>query len=414
MVQPIQYLPAPVNPLESALVGLQIGESIRGIRQGREQSQEAAQLKEQYSADLQEAFNVGTPAAFAKLTAKYPQQREAFKQSFDLLSTDQQNNEFMAGVQAFNALQSGNVDAAKSLLDTRIEAARNSGMDTSKLETMRQGLDADPKFVQGTLGMTLSLLDPDRWSKMTETFSQQVKLPVELREMESVIQNRANTYNLSVDQFVSEQQAKVAELTSKGTAAPSLSANSEKTLNESAMKAVVAESTAGKMRDLATRFETLAPTAGALGALQESLAGVYGGQDPETELRKEYVRLRNASVMQNLPPGVASDRDIELAMSGYLPENANPDTIASFLRGVAKMNDIDASQNNATAEWISEVGNLGKARSDIEIGGIKVAKGTTFSDFSRKYVDQFALRQRREREETKAGGRSYMKYATGQ
>jgi hypothetical protein len=413
MVQPIQYLPAPVDPFTRLAEGLVIGQEIGQISAQRQQAEQAAQLQQQYSVDLEEAFNVGTPAAFAKLTAKYPQQREAFKQSFDLLSTDQQNNEFMAGAQAFNAIKSGNIDAAKQLLETRIEAARNSGMDTSKLEMMRSGLDANPEFVANTLGMTLSAIDPERWSKMATEFRAQVKFPVEIAEMESVIQNRANTYNLDVDKFVSEQQAKVADLTSKGTAAPSLSANSEKTLNESAMKAVVAESTAGKMRDLANRFKTLAPTAGVLGAYQESLASVFGTQDPETELRKEYIRLRNASVMQNLPPGVASDKDIELAMSGYLPENADPETIASFLEGVAKMNDVDAAQNNATAEWISEVGNLGKARSDIEIGGIKVAKGTTFSDFSRKYVDQFALRQRREGEETKAGGRSYMKYATG-
>ena len=414
MVQPVTYqnISLPVPNLGEQFAGL--GTAIGAARERMTAQEEAQRLKGQYSADIQRAFDLGTPKAFAELSAKYPQQREAFKQSFEMLSSDQQNNEFMAGAQAFNAIKSGNVDAAKQLLQTRIEAGRNSGQDTSKLESMLTGLDGDPEFVANTLGMTLSAIDPDRWSKMATEFRAQAKFPVEIKEMESVIQNRANTYNLDVDKFVSEQQAKIADFKSKGTAAPTLSANSEKTLNESAMKAVVAEGTAGKMRDLATRFEELAPTAGKLGALEESLASVYGGEDPITELRKEYIRLRNASVMQNLPPGVASDKDIEIAMSGYLSETANPDTIASFLRGVAKMNDIDAAQNNATAEWISEVGNLGKARRDIDIGGVKVAKGTTFSDFSRKYVDKFALRQRREREGTAAEGRSYMKYATGQ
>jgi hypothetical protein len=414
MVQPIQYLNAPVSPFTRLAEGLVIGQEISQVQQQNLAAQQAQQLREQYASDVQRAFDLGTPSAFAELTAKYPQQREAFKQSYELLSSDQQNNEFMAGAQAFNAIKSGNIGAAKQLLQTRIDAAKNSGQDTTKLEAMLTGLDGNPEFVANTLGMTLSAIDPDRWSKMATEFRAQTKFPLEIKEMESVIQNRANTFNLSVDQFVSEQQEKISDLKSKGSAGPTLSAGSEKTLNESAMKAIVAESTAGKMRDLASRFEQLAPTAGALGAFQESVASIIGGQDPETELRKEYIRLRNASVMQNLPPGVASDKDIELAMSGYLPENANPETIVSFLKGVAKMNDIDAAQNNATAEWISEVGNLGKARSDIEIGGINVAKGTTFSDFSRKYVDQFALRQRREREQIGASGRSYMQYATGQ
>lgn len=185
MVQPIQYLNAPVSPFTRLAEGLVIGQQIGQIQQQNLAAQQAQQLKEQYSADVQRAFDLGTPSAFAELTAKYPQQREAFKQSFELLSSDQQNNEFMAGAQAFNAIKSGNIDAAKQLLQTRIEAARNAGQDTSKLEAMLTGLDVNPDFVANTLGMTLSALDADRWSKMATEFRASVAEPFNLKKLEA-------------------------------------------------------------------------------------------------------------------------------------------------------------------------------------------------------------------------------------
>lgn len=414
MVQPINYLPQVRSPVESLLQGLQIGQVFQQNRLKQEAADRSIKLKEQYSADIQSAFNKGTPSAFAELTAKYPGQRDAFKQSYELLNSDQQNNEFLAGVEAFSAIKSGKVDVAKNLLNERITASENSGKDSTKLKSMLKGLDADPDFVANNIGLTLSSIDPEKWSKMTTSYTSMAKLPSDIANVESQIKDRANKYNLDVDTFVSEQQAKVAELTAKSIAGPELSANSEKLLNDNASKAVVAEGIAGRMHKLASTFEKLLPTAGVVGAKQESLAEMFGTQDAETELRKEYVRLRNASVMQQLPPGVASDKDIELAMSGYLTETANPVMIASFLRGMAKMNDVDAAAANASAEWISEVGNLGKSRQDMTINGVKIAKGSTFSDFSRKYVNKFALKQRAEADQVSVQNRGYMKYSQGQ
>lgn len=416
MVQPINYmaLTPQVNIGQGfAQLGQAIGQNVERIEK-QELADQAMQMREQYAADVQNAFNAGTPSAFAQLSAKYPQQREAFKQSWDMLSKDQQNNEFVAGAQAYNAIQAGNVDVAKSLLDQQIQAAQNSGRPVQKLTALRDSLDINPKDVANTLGFTLSAIDPDRWSKMAKEGREAQAFPVEIENIRSQISERANRFALDTDKFVSEQQAKVQALTEKGAAGPTLSANSETMLNKAVSEAVLSESIANRMRDMAAKFESTEVSKGLKGKASEQLATVLGSQDQVTELRKEYIRLRNSNVMQDLPPGTASDSDVQLALSGYLPENANPLTIASFLRGVAKLKDVESAQNNAKGEWISEVGNLGKTRKDVEIGGIKVAKGSTFSDFSRKYVDQLALRQKREREAVAAQNRSYMKYATGQ
>lgn len=153
------------DPAQALAEGLKLGSVIRDIREKRAAAEQAEQAKAQYATDLQETFRNPTPEAFAKLSAKYPQQREAFKQSFDLMDADTRNSEFLAGTQAFFALNSGNVDAAKSLLDTRIEAARNAGRRTDNLEAMRSSLDAQPEFVKNQLGLILSSVDPKRWQE---------------------------------------------------------------------------------------------------------------------------------------------------------------------------------------------------------------------------------------------------------
>ena len=47
--------------------------------------------------------------------------------------------------------------------------------------------------------------------------------------------------------------------------------------------------------------------------------------------------FQNQDVIQNLPPGVASDRDIAIAQEGWPPPNANASYLAAFMRGVQKM-----------------------------------------------------------------------------
>lgn len=170
MPAPIDYLSqiAPPDFGGQLLSGLQAGAAFRAIRDKRAAAESAARLKEQYSADLTAAMSNPTPQAFASLTAKYPQQREAFKQSWDILNEAQQDSEFSAGAQAYNAIQTGNVEVASQLLDDRIEAMKNSGQDTSELESLKTGLERDPKRAAAHIGLTLSSVDPDRWKKMTE------------------------------------------------------------------------------------------------------------------------------------------------------------------------------------------------------------------------------------------------------
>jgi hypothetical protein len=121
----------------------------------------------------------------------------------------QRDQEFSAGVQAYGAIQAGRPEVAAELLDARIAAKKNSGQDATKLETMRKMLDSDPATIASHLGLSLSSIDPERWSKMTTELRAAQKAPSELSESQSKAQKAA------VDAKFAESNA-VLDLQKKG------------------------------------------------------------------------------------------------------------------------------------------------------------------------------------------------------
>ncbi len=101
-------------------------------------------------------------------------------------------------------------------------------------------------------------------------------------------------------------------------------------------------------------------------------------------MRNEYARVRNSLAIKSLPPGPATDKDIELALRGFPSEYASGDEIARFLRGMAKMQRIDAEVSNAQAQWVGAFKNNGPARADVEIAGVPVKRGEPFSELAKR------------------------------
>lgn len=92
------------------------------------------------------------------------------------------------------------------------------------------------------------------------------------------------------------------------------------------------------------------------GSWGEAIKRATGNEDAESELRRKYYAVRGSQVVKNLPPGAASDTDIALALAGFPNDNADAKTIASFLRGVSKLESYNADYNDFAAEYISANG----------------------------------------------------------
>lgn len=215
MPDPINYLAMLPKPdiAGQFTSGLQLGSSIREMTDKREAATRAEQLRLQYAADLQSSLTKPTAEAFAALSAKYPQQREAFKQSWDMMKEGQRDQEFLAGVQAFGAINAGSPQVAAALLDERIAAKENSGQDASKLKLMRSALDQNPQAVAGQLGLALSSIDPDKWSKMTTELRAAQKAPAELTEVQAKAQKAAVDAKFAESNAVTDLQKKGWDIT---------------------------------------------------------------------------------------------------------------------------------------------------------------------------------------------------------
>ena len=168
MTQPINYMAAmPQIDLSQSFAGLGNALGQYGEYQKQQKAEQAAaELKAQYANDVQAYFAKPSASGLSMLTAKYPGQREAFKDIGDRMSAEQKAVELPVMAQAFHAITTGKPDAAKLLVDQQIEGMQNSGMDATKLKMIRSQLDSDPTQVAGLIGLVGSSIDPDGWGKM--------------------------------------------------------------------------------------------------------------------------------------------------------------------------------------------------------------------------------------------------------
>lgn len=192
MVQPIDYLGQLQQPDISGqfIGGLQTGQALKAQQQQKAQA-------EQYSADLQQYLAEPTAQGAAAMTAKYPKQREAFKQAWDIQSKDQQDANFRAGTQVYSAIQSGRPDVAAQVLDENIAAMENAGQDSSALKTIRETMQRDPKITGAQIGLTLSSLEPDRWAKVAGEMRAAEQAPFEMTEKQAKAQKAAVDANFA-------------------------------------------------------------------------------------------------------------------------------------------------------------------------------------------------------------------------
>jgi hypothetical protein len=117
---------------------------------------------------------------------------------------------------------------------------------------------------------------------------------------------------------------------------------------------------ANKMEDIAERFDNLDELSGVAGLAAKKWKEFSGTEDEISILRADWRKIRADNTLDNLPPGAASDKDVQIVLGAFLSENANGKTAAKFLRGIAKMNKIKAEQGRFRVNYIKETkGNAG-------------------------------------------------------
>ncbi|EKE6769495.1 acyltransferase, partial [Escherichia coli] len=180
-----------------------------------------------------------------------------------------------------------------------------------------------------------------------------------------------------------QAQEKAQQLISE---APKLSVNMEKGIETAVNNATASSNSANSMSALAQQFRAEKPTTGLFGNAQNMFAKLTGSDTTLRDLRIRQNALVNSQVLKFLPPGPATDKDVEIVRQGAPTDMDNPETVARWLDAMANLERRNAQFNEFKAEWMSENGNPGQSRNGGQILGLDVKKGESLGSAVKRYM----------------------------
>lgn len=212
------------------------------------------------------------------------------------------------------------------------------------------------------------------------------KAKAETENYRSMAAERPEDLAIKKEQLAIDRAKLAADVAKARGAASKLSETGEKELNKTVEGMIEDHKSLTEISSLANRFGRLSSSGwGARNV--EAWKKFWGSQDGGTQTRLAYERFQASAVVKLLPPGPASDRDIEIVRKGFPPADAKPEHVASFLRGLEKLKRIDLDIKRAKADWLSEnVGSMGKASRDFTAAGKPVKSGESFFEFQQRQL----------------------------
>jgi hypothetical protein len=291
---------------------------------------------------------------------------------------DEQKSLIVGAAELKPLIDAGNVEGARASLLRRQAAAKQLGLNTRQTDEALQMLDTggiqalkQPIDALYSVGLRSGVLqEPDTGI----ADYRQRSLDLQERRLDMSSQNAAADRAFRERQLAS-QQATGADKPADQRAAEwymglspekkaevdryrrgdRVTAGNEKIIYETADKAERSRQSAVNYEDLATRYESSDIGSGFFGStVPEAIKELSGSEDGYTSLRKDYAAIKASQVVANLPPGAASDADVKLALGGFLSDKANPKQVASFLRGIAKLERLRGDYESFKSDYISE------------------------------------------------------------
>jgi len=377
----------------------------------REQAQMQAQAQAERQGMFQQAFGQafqsGDRKQLAALMGDFPDQYEQIKGALGFQDEQKATALGSLGVQ-LSQFAATDPQAAANLIAQNADVLRSAGPGYEP-ETLLQTLQQDPAALADRADkFSLLALGPEKYFDVTGARDKinaqmrgqdiqirgqdiqqqegQANRAVSMQKLRSAEARAAQRLAIDQDKFLFDMERAQARAQEKIAEGPSLSVNMEKELTGAIEKAGASQNSAQSLEQLANQFESERPTPGMFGKASDMFTNVTGQEDYLKSLRTKYIGLRNSQLVANLPPGVASDKDIEMALAGFPSEFSNPNTVAGFLRGMAKLEKYNASLNNFKAEWISNNGNPAKSKTAFEVDGFQVNPGETFQQSFKRFA----------------------------
>ncbi|HID1761334.1 TPA: phage DNA ejection protein [Escherichia coli] len=314
-------------------IGLQalqgITSTMQGLQQYDQQKQEAAFRK-----DYASAIQSGDRQQVRDLMTKYPGQLEKIQSGMKWADEDQRNS--IGTLAAGARLAASSPEAMQSWLQNNAKELTRVGVDPNNVAQMyQQNPSGFGEFVDH-LGM--SALGPNDYfnvqdkmagreidrGKLAETIrSNQAGEALQARGQNLSYQSAMTGHNIAAQRLALDQQEfgfKMQQAQEKAqqliSEAPKLSVNMEKGIETAVNNATASSNSANSMSALAQQFRAEKPTTGLFGNAQNMFAKLTGSDTTLRDLRIRQNALVNSQVLKFLPPGPATDKDVEIVRQG--------------------------------------------------------------------------------------------------
>ncbi|EFN5636332.1 acyltransferase [Escherichia coli] len=382
------------------LTALQGLSGIAGVFQQEKQAQRQKEFQQAYA----NAYASGDRGALRQLATQYPDQIESVRKGMGFIDEEQRNS--IGTLAAGARLAASSPEAMQSWLQNNAKELARVGVDPNNVAQMyQQNPSGFGEFVDH-LGMAalgpidyfnvqdkMAGRDIDR-GKLAETIrSNQAGEALQARGQNLSYQSAMTGHNIAAQRLALDQQEfgfKMQQAQEKAqqliSEAPKLSVNMEKAIETAVNNATASSNSANSMSALAQQFRAEKPTTGLFGNAQNMFAKLTGSDTTLRDLRIRQNALVNSQVLKFLPPGPATDRDVEIVRRGAPTDMDNPETVARWLDAMANLERRNAQFNEFKAEWMSVNGNPGQSRNGGQILGLDVKKGESLGSAVKRYM----------------------------
>ncbi|ELV8318527.1 phage DNA ejection protein [Escherichia coli] len=382
------------------LTALQGLSGIAGVFQQEKQAQRQKEFQQAYA----NAYASGDRGALRQLATQYPDQIESVRKGMGFIDEDQRNS--IGTLAAGARLASSSPEAMQSWLQNNAKELTRVGVDPNSVAQMyQQNPSGFGEFVDH-LGMAalgpidyfnvqdkMAGRDIDR-GRLAETIrSNQAGEALQARGQNLSYQSAMTGHNIAAQRLALDQQEfgfKMQQAQEKAqqliSEAPKLSVNMEKGIETAVNNATASSNSANSMSALAQQFRAEKPTTGLFGNAQNMFAKLTGSDTTLRDLRIRQNALVNSQVLKFLPPGPATDKDVEIVRQGAPTDMDNPETVARWLDAMANLERRNAQFNEFKAEWMSANGNPGQSRNGGQILGLDVKKGESLGSAVKRYM----------------------------
>lgn len=382
------------------LTALQGLSGIAGVFQQEKQAQRQKEFQQAYA----NAYASGDRGALRQLATEYPDQIESVRKGMGFIDEDQRNS--IGTLAAGARLASSSPEAMQSWLQNNAKELTRVGVDPNSVAQMyQQNPSGFGEFVDH-LGMAaLGPIDyfnvQDKMAgreidrgRLAETIrSNQAGEALQARGQNLSYQSAMTGHNIAAQRLALDQQEfgfKMQQAQEKAqqliSEAPKLSVNMEKGIETAVNNATASSNSANSMSALAQQFRAEKPTTGLFGNAQNMFAKLTGSDTTLRDLRIRQNALVNSQVLKFLPPGPATDKDVEIVRQGAPTDMDNPETVARWLDAMANLERRNAQFNEFKAEWMSANGNPGQSRNGGQILGLDVKKGESLGSAVKRYM----------------------------